>query len=422
MNSRPWRIEKIVPGGAGMARLADGRVGFALGALPGETISVDEEAVQKGVVTAKRFRVLESAPERMTPPCAFAEQCGGCDLLHVRYDAQLGYKAALVHEALRRTGGFHDLPPVAIEGSPAPLGYRSRIRVHIDETGKLGFHARKSHRLVEVTSCSVASPQVNEALSVFRGFAQRDPAAAAAFSEAELRVAPTATLPSVLLVRRTTPRDPRPFMSALASEFRVSVAGAEPGHVERWPIARGVVLHVPATAFVQVNWSVNRRIVEALLDEVKQLGLRTFVDLYAGSGNFGLPLLAAGLSGTLVEAHASAAQGAADAVREHAFGGAQILAKDAAEGLRELTGMGAAADLVVLDPPRAGAASLIEPLAAFGSRFVAYCSCDPVTLARDLKALVSRGYTLQSVRAFDMFPGTHHVETLAWLRKSTSAG
>jgi 23S rRNA (uracil1939-C5)-methyltransferase len=173
----------------------------------------------------------------------------------------------------------------------------------------------------------------------------------------------------------------------------------------------------PWASFTQVNPAVNAALVEAVTAGATALGARTFLDLYAGSGNFSLPLAGGGRSGVMVELEPTAADSAR---REAASRGLslEVIALSSARGLEKLNARGARFDLVVLDPPRAGAKEAIGGIVQLRPPGIAYVSCDPVTLARDLKELVAVGYALESVSCFDMFPHTHHVETLAWLGRT----
>lgn len=412
-----WLIEKIVPGGSGMARLPSGAIGFAAGALPGERIRVQAMEHRKGHVVATAYEVVTPAAARVEPPCALASAGCGCDLMHATYDAQLAYKVDIVRDALERVGKLSALPAIHVEPCASQLGYRSRLRLHIDAGGAIGFHARGSHRLLPVVSCPVARPELDQALARFRRVAAEHRAQAAVFAEVELRVGPTAR-PSAWLSPRPGARGRgAAFLDALRVEFDVLV-GDEPSDVaQRWPLTSEQTLRVPARAFVQVNWDVNRRLVAAVVAGAQSRSIATFVDLYAGVGNFGVALLAAGLTGTLVESHPEAAAAAEQTLREQSLSRGRVLRSDALALVRKLREP-RPLDLVVLDPPRSGAAPLVPHLLRLGPRFLAYCACDPVTLARDLRGLVAGGYAVESVTAFDMFPGTHHVETLVWLARA----
>ena len=239
MSRELWRIEKLVPGGAGMARRADGSVGFAAGALPGEQIEVLQLTRKKGYAKAHEFQLLEPSAERVEPACPVARACGGCDWLHLDYAAQLRHKAGLLTEALGRTGGFRALSPVTVTPSPRQSGYRSRIRLHIDEQGRFGFFAPESHRLIEITSCAAATPELDSALGRFSDCARRFPRLLARFEQAELRVVPLPSSSGCGV--RLTPRGPadaasaraEPLLAALRESFGLAIAGLAAELVQR---------------------------------------------------------------------------------------------------------------------------------------------------------------------------------------------
>jgi 23S rRNA (uracil1939-C5)-methyltransferase len=190
-------------------------------------------------------------------------------------------------------------------------------------------------------------------------------------------------------------------------------------HTQSWPLGDKIELWAPPGVFTQVNWEVNRELVQAVLDGALTRGVTSFLDLYAGAGNFSLPMLGAGLRGVSVEASevaVGAARRAADAagLGEACFVGASVEAF-----LGRALGEARRFELVVLDPPRPGCRTVIEPVGALGATWLALCSCDPVTLARDLGLLLARGYHVDEVIPFDMFPHTHHLETLVWLCRNS---
>ncbi|HET9955671.1 MAG TPA: 23S rRNA (uracil(1939)-C(5))-methyltransferase RlmD [Polyangiaceae bacterium] len=436
-----WHIDKLVPGGEGLARLADGSVGFAAGVLPGEHVEVVGSERKKGFVRATRLRVVTPAAERCEPPCVYARDCGGCDFMHIRPERQLDFKAGLIREALSRTGGFAEFPDITLHPSPKAQGYRVRLRVHLQPGGRVGFFSERSHHLVPIEACLMARPELNAALAQLRRIAAEHPKLAEAFGEAELRVAPAREGCVLRLVPRANaaggPRKQSSFASALAAleqVFAVHIDGQRDDSEQTYsltfaaesaagePQLEAIRLQVPASAFVQVNWEVNCALVEHIVGGALERRAKRFLDLYSGVGNFTLPLARAGLGGEAVEAN----RGAAEAARRGLAASnlpVEVRAEPAEQFVQRLatrvaqTGAREPFDLVVLDPPRAGARDLIEALARLAPRFIAYCACDPVTLARDLKSLCAGGYALDSIHAFDMFPGTHHVETLVWLRR-----
>jgi 23S rRNA (uracil1939-C5)-methyltransferase len=303
--------------------------------------------------------------------------------------------------------------------SPEPLHYRTRIRLHVAASARLGFYATQSRDLVEIPACLVALPELDAALHTLRSIARRHALDIAELSELELRVAPGGPRLSVHLVPAQGGFDPAaPLVAALSRSFQVSIAerASDPEQDQRYPLPDGVQLRVPGGGFNQVNWTVNLLLVQALLDGVQRASALSFCDLYCGAGNFSLPLLARGLVGLGIESSRPAIAAAKRAAKEQALSSARFIAGDVRVELERLART-QRFDLFVLDPPRSGARDVLPEVIRREPRCIAYCACDPVTLARDLRILCDAGYRLEQVTGFDMFPQTHHFETLAWLTR-----
>ncbi|HEY5372923.1 MAG TPA: methyltransferase domain-containing protein [Polyangiaceae bacterium] len=416
-----WLIAKLVPGGAGFLRLSSGQGAFAPGALPGERIRVEQVEDHKTYLQATRWSLLERSPNRVEPSCPVQQQCGGCDLMTFGYAAQVDAKAGILREALTRTGRFEQLPELRFVSSPEPLHYRTRIRLHVATGARIGFYAAESRDLVEIPGCLVAHPELDAALRTLRDIARRHAVDVAKLSELELRVAPGGPRLAVHLIPAERSFDPaRPLVAALARSFEVSIAerASDPERDQRYPLPGGVQLRVSGGGFNQVNWAVNQLLVQALLDGAERVSALSFCDLYCGAGNFSLPLLARGLVGLGIENSRSAIAAARRAVKEQSLSSARFIAGDVRVELEKLT-RAECFDLIVLDPPRSGARDVLPEVIRRAPGHIAYCACDPVTLARDLRALCDAGYALDRVTGFDMFPQTHHFETLAWLTRSS---
>jgi 23S rRNA (uracil1939-C5)-methyltransferase len=415
-----WTIDRLVPGGDGFLRLPDGRAAFVTGALPGDLIEPLEVEQRRDYVRAKRFRLIASGPDRVEPPCPVASRCGGCDLMQLPLRTQLDTKAALLREALVRTGRFREPPLFEVESPGPALGYRSRLRVHVDEAGRVGLFARGSHELVEIPGCVVADPEIDRALAALRKASEENPDASAAFGEIEIRLAPAG--PRIAL--RFFPREqltaaPRSFVRRLGEQFAVSIEGETESEraEQRYPLPNGVELAAPPSAFTQVNWAANLALVSAVLEGAAARAVRSACDLYCGAGNFTLPLARAGVECVGVD-RVGAALGAAErAAREQGIR-ARFVAGRVPAVLERLARERRRFELILLDPPRSGARDALEAVASLDPTWVAMCSCDPVTWARDLRTLADKGYALEEVKAFDLFPQTHHVEALAWMRRA----
>lgn len=410
-------VEKLVPGGDGLARLPDGQVVFLRGSAPGDRVRLLTLEKQRGTLRAD-FELVSPSAQRVTPECPVAASCGGCDLMHVSREAELVHKAAMLADALERVGGVSGSAPALLSAGEA-RGYRSRVRFHVGRHGKLGFFARGSHQLVEVPGCLVADPRINAALVVIRRLARRFPDALAGFSDVELRATQAGVLARFVSRDGIKPIAAEPLLRALAKELKVAATEREAALlIEHRSAPGGLELQIPADAFSQINVAVNELLVQAVLDGAQSRGLRSFCDLFAGVGNFALPLARQGLSGVMIEKMPSAVEAAKRALLAQGLTGLKARAVDAARGLKDLVHEGQRFDLVLLDPPREGAPDVVAGIAGLEPRSVAYVACDPVTLARDLKPLLAAGLEIASVSAFDMFPRTHHFETLVWLDRA----
>jgi 23S rRNA (uracil1939-C5)-methyltransferase len=438
------RVERCVPGGDGLARARDGRIVFVPGGFPGDIIKLDRVKLHSGFARALQWNLHEPSRDRRTTPCPIADRCGGCDWMQLDERAQAEAKLDLVRDALSRVGGFADLPQPLELVSASGLAYRSRLRLSVGIEGGLGLRARKSHEHVAVGSCAVATKELNAALNDLQPFfapgayltSTSPPAdtvrkACECIEQVELRV--LAARPEALLYPRKHPGSatdapPPEWLEALSRRFVVQTANAPASARQsvqlRFSVHDGdvrrdelVSLQVTPAAFTQVNWDINQAIVGELVEGAQRRKLRKFLDLYCGVGNFSLPLLREGLVGCGVENNSMAVKCARAAADQQQLGGS-FAAKDAARLVRKLRKQHATFDLVVADPPRSGIKPLLDDVAAVASGWVFYCACDPVSLARDARGLVARGFELQELRAYDMFPQTHHVELTAWLRKA----
>ncbi len=417
-----WVIQRIVPGGDGFTRLPDGRAAFAAGALPGDRIRALRVEERKGYVRALSWELIEAGNDRVEPACKIAGRCGGCDFMALAPEAQRAAKCGMLREAMLRTGGFQELPAgLSVKSVGPSLGYRTRLRLHIDERGRLGLFARGTHEVIELEACLVCRADVNVALCQLREIAASNAAGLADFEQAEIRVGEANAQALLFLVPRTRRSSRSPAGAALLEQlratFRVCVSGVDSScELTRHTLPGGLELRVPASSFAQVNWSVNHALVERVAALSSTHRVRSFVELYAGAGNFTLPLLATGAHGVAIESNAAAAS----ALRESAARSGyplRVLTGDVRHHLHALRGGGERPDLVLLDPPRAGAREALADVAALAPSYIGFCSCDPATLARDLRALREAGYDLSVLEGYDMFPQTHHLETLAWLKR-----
>jgi 23S rRNA (uracil1939-C5)-methyltransferase len=393
-------VERILPGGVGLAH-ARGQTLFVALAAPGDRARVRVESVRARLAFASITEILQPSPARVEPPCPYFGRCGGCDFQQLNYEAQLSAKVEIIRDCLRRVARVEPPTDIPITPSPSAWRYRSRARWQHDPLRKLlGYYERGTHRVVDVAECPVAAPAVEERLSRLRQALRegRLPEDAHEFEAVE----------GDRGVSLTPPFEPED-----EGEQTRTIAG------ERYRFGAG--------CFFQIN--------HALLEPLVREGLGvaegeaaggvagdTALDLYSGVGLFTLPLARRFARVVAVEANAAAADYARRNLADAALTNARVETDAVGVWLKENAQGPESAqhlrhvDFVLLDPPRAGAdADAVRAIIALAPRRISYVSCDPATLSRDLRAFNEAGYRLASVRAFDMFPQTHHVETVVHL-------
>lgn len=415
------RIESIAAGGEGVGRLADGRVVFTHRTAPGDLAEVELTERRPRWARARLLRVVEPSSSRRDPPCPFYASCGGCTLEHLTYPAQLAAKQRIVADAMSRIGRIEAEPPEVVP-SPIETRYRNRVSFTLRREGSgrvvAGFHAiGEPERLVDVDGrCLLPEAPISAVWDRLRPAWGRDARLLPSGDRLRLTLRATSAADVALLVEGGfSPGRPEELLAAVdglvaiwhrpAADPPALVAGA-PGLPETWG---DETFELSGAAFLQVN-----RAAAALLeDHVIELagtvaGLRV-IDAYCGAGFHARRLARAGAAVVGLELDPDAiAAGRAAGVdgAELRQGRVEDLLPDALP-----------ADLVMLNPPRAGVArEVVDALAACPPARVIYVSCNPATLARDVSRL-GGGFELAGLRSFDLFPQTAHVETVAEIRR-----
>jgi 23S rRNA (uracil1939-C5)-methyltransferase len=443
-------IERILPGGLGLAHAENRTVMVAL-AAPGDRLRVRVDRVKGNVAFASIVEVLEPAAVRVEPPCPYFGRCGGCNFQQLSYQAQLDAKIEIIRDCLRRIAGIADLPPFEITPAPNQWHYRARAQWQYDAVRRrLGYFEANSRHVCDVAECAVLVPELQRELSALR---ER-------MTQGEL------------------PDDAR-YFRAVAGDEGVSVAAgvgrrlSEPpaGRGPREGIPSGVQdaggptfastdttrtirgerYHLNADSFFQTNVDLVPALIDSTLAGVRG---ETAIELYSGVGLFTVPLARQFTNVIAVEDDAAASDFARSNLADAGLSNAEVVNEDVADWLENLecagefgvrrqspdlsgrrrrfgstdgppgadpiqSAVNAAAlqiDFLLLDPPRTGAESrVISGIVRLKPKGICYVSCDPATLARDLKKLIAGGYSISSIQAFDMFPQTHHVETVVHL-------
>jgi tRNA/tmRNA/rRNA uracil-C5-methylase (TrmA/RlmC/RlmD family) len=292
------------------------------------------------------------------------------------------------------------------------VGYRNRLRLQVGQGGEVRFFNPN-----KLQQCVVAHPDVLQGIGVVRQAARVDPSLVSGVTHLELRATDDVGNRGLRLCGESMPVDlARRWTNQLGAGWIVMGPVSSGAPCQRWRVAPNVMVHIPLDAFMQINSEVNRLLVGHVVEGLVARGVQSFVDLYMGAGNFALPLAAAGLSGTGVERSVSAARAAREAARCQGFGHLTVVEGDARR-YAERHGERGGVDAVVCDPPRAGLADAVTPVAALAARHLVLCSCHVPSLSRDLKALADRGLAVERVTAFDMFPQTEKLEVVVWLSR-----
>ena len=381
-------IERILPGGAGLAH-SGGRTLLVSLAAPGDRVRVVVERTSGRVSFASITEILEPSPARVAPPCPYFGRCGGCDFQQLSYEAQLAAKQEIISDCLRRLARVEISPrEIPINGSPLQWQYRARAQwQHDARTHRLGYFERTSHRVCDVAACPVLSSPLQETFASLRRRMQDK------------------TLPANITELQSVAGDEGaalspPLDDESAREVSLTI--------------EGYTYHFSADGFFQINHELLPALVAAATHEASGTSA---VDLYCGVGLFTLPLARRFAHVTGIESNPAAINYACRNLDGARLTNATFECARVGEYLDSHAGELAPVDLVLLDPPRAGAeAHAIRGILALRPARIVYVSCDPATLARDLRALMQNGYQLESLAAFDMFPQTHHVETIARLK------
>jgi 23S rRNA (uracil1939-C5)-methyltransferase len=409
------QVDRLAFGGEGVAR-HEGLVIFVPFAAKGDTLDVQVTEIKKNFARASIIQVIKPSVERREPPCQYYSVCGGCQLQHINYQAQLVAKADFIRDSLRKIGGIQWQQEIEVK-SGSELGYRSRAQLKLDccrgaqdrtetpvatgaESEKrllVGFHRKGSHSVCDIERCAVLEPPLNATLASLRSSLNDSCAGGRDFP----RTIDLACGDSIVAA------DP-------------PVGGLPPGPIKR-RIGAFVYEFGPST-FFQANPSMLSPLIESATDGT---GGELAVDLYAGVGLFTLPLAGRFNEVIGVEANSEAAQFAERNIAASGLNNIKFRRRRSEDWLNEYVqavsaGKHPVADFMLLDPPRGGIEGAGIHLIRAAPARICYVSCNPTTLSRDLARLVKHGYFIEEIVGLDLFPQTYHVETVVRLSRASS--
>lgn len=400
------RLDGLAYGGEAFGRDAAGRMVFVPLALPGERVSVEVVEAHARWCRAQLVEVIEPSPERVAPRCRHFGTCGGCHYQHLQAGAQPAAKQAIVRAQLERLGGFRDPPVEETIAGTSSWNTRNHIQFSLTPDGRLGFQAGGSNEVIAIQECHLPEPALNDlwpALHLEAG---------SGIDRIALRCAGDETL---IVFHADDEPDVEIELDLRASTVWLSPQGMHvlAGGSALVHSVRGRLFRVSPASFFQAHTELTSALVDLVLRAAQPQPGQTAFDLYAGVGLFSAFLAERGLRLLAVEHSASACEDFAFNLEP--FENVDLYQASVEQALGSLN---AQADVVIVDPPRAGLGrEVVEALLMHAPPRLVYVSCDPSTLARDGKQLSASGYHLETVTPIDLFPQTFHIETVSvWSR------
>ncbi|MDA0298059.1 MAG: TRAM domain-containing protein [Actinobacteria bacterium] len=394
MNNEQVRFERLVAGGDALGHLADGRVVFVPGALPGELVDVQITQAKKDFARGTVASIIEPSTHRVVPPCEHvARGCGGCSWQHLDVAQHMEAKVAIVREALRRNGKIETLE-VTAGGFVHPTASRTTLRMAVTPDGRLGFRRGGSHDVIDTPTCLVAHPLLNEFIGDVR---------VTGATEATLRCGVETGEVGIWLHDEDGEDVHGATVTGLPSQ--VVVGRKEMLH----EVVQGVSLQVSMASFFQASQVAAELLVSAVNDAAGDAALSgeygPIIDAYGGVGLFTATLVDTDIPVVLVESNPSACSDARSNLHDHDVSIEQI----AVEQWRVQD-----AGLVIADPARNGLGAMgVNAIVATEAKRIVLVSCDAVAGARDIRLLLDAGYACEGVTVLDLFPNTPHVEVVS---------
>ena len=430
-------IDKLVNGGAGFGRV-DGKACFVPFTAPGDVARFRVTAEKRSYVEGELVELLEASRLRVTPVCPVFGICGGCNWQHIAYSAQIEQKEEIFADLLWRSGRVerkHILPLIPAQ---EPYGYRSRIQLKVrikDGRPHLGFFRTKSHDVVAVPeACAIAPDDINRIIGKLRQLLQHLPephavpqidvsrgdngsaivivhytgAGYAGFSEFLRKENETLNFADGIFIRGENRSILEKVFGIEELSYRIPEVFIPGSSLKRLSFSKG--------GFSQVNYQQNLQLVRLVWNWAELTGREKVLDLYCGNGNFTIPL--AGFADCMVgfEEYGPSIADARRNCEVNNIRNVDFHCSDAALEVKKLASAGARFDVILLDPPRSGAADVVSRIHELKPRAILYVSCDPATLARDVGILKNNNYEVVRCQPVDMFPQTYHTESVTLLK------
>lgn len=434
--------------GLGVCRI-DGWAVFVPNAAPDEEYELRITHIGKHNAFGKIVKIIKKSPQRINRRCPYAKQCGGCDFWHITYEAELEIKAQRVLDALNRLGG-QDLESVPITGGDTCEGYRNKAQFPVapeKRSVQAGFYQKGTHQLIPVERCLIQPECADRAKAIVLNWAKKHnvPAYDETDHSGLLRhiYIRYGEKTGEILVCLVINGDRLPAEQALVQQLREQLPGlasvvintnTRPGNAilgekERilWgsgyieDVLCGLRFRISPRSFYQVNRKQAERLYEKAIAAAKLTGTERVLDLYCGTGTITLCLAKKTKEAIGVEVIDAAIENAKDNARRNGISNARFFCADAGQAALRLAQEGTRPNVILVDPPRKGLSpDVIEAIGTMAPDRVVYVSCDPATLARDVKLLCGKGYHLTHAEALDLFPRCSHVESIVCLNRKNA--
>ena len=412
-------IDRLSYGPYGVGRV-DGKAVMIPHSAPGDRLRARLVETKERYAVGEIVNIVTPSLLRQTPPCPYVGDCGGCTWQHIGYQEQLKAKQQNVADALRRIGKLDNFDLRPIIAAPSAEHYRRRIRLQVSAVKRLGFYSGASHHVVEIDHCLIAAQPLSAVIAPLRGWLDQ---IAATIEHIEIASGDEPGQTVVIAAARDRLNSGDEALCAKLVDAENAIDGVIV-QANEWRKTWGkpaitvalqsdLHLKLDADTFTQVNAEANRLMLNELLTAGGFDKADRVLELYAGAGNFTLPIAKRVGEITAVEGFRNAVASGKLNGQRNAIGNIRWDCAPVPRALLQLKKQRQTFTKIVLDPPRSGAKGIEADISALGAAMILYISCNPTTLARDLAALSRHGYKLQSVQPIDFFPHTFHVESLA---------
>jgi len=414
-------IEKLIYGGYGLAR-TDYKVVFVRGGVPGEQVDVEIAEEKKSFDIAYINNILEPSKHRVDPQCEYFGKCGGCQWQNIDYQYQLKAKEQILKESIQKIAGINDFEIEPIVRSQNIYSYRNRVTLHLDTVnGKhiLGFKEEKSHKLVSIEHCPISSDNISKLVQKISKIITGYDANKLPFDK--IFITDIGKIPALSLSpkKNSSASEANNFFYNLKERMQgidISIDNKDEKSFEFKVL--GLKFISSPSVFAQANSIINEHLIKTLIKWADLKKNENVMDLYCGYGNFSLNIARKVKQVLSIDNNKKAIKFAIKNAKLNSIKNCIFEDWDVKKYLQRHKPK-ENQDLVILDPPRTGAKEIIKSIISINPKKILYVSCNPTTLARDLKDLIKAGYNLKKIQPFDMFPQTYHIESISLLEKES---